>query len=127
MRLGAGRPHGRLLTSRQSALGQRGQGGQSWPVGRTQWQVGCGGAGGRIGRDRYVGSSRAFTRSRAVSRKGDGFGFGPVESNQSAQVFCFLWICSLFLVRERMEGVGRWSLRSTGKEVRVEAVAGGAL
>lgn len=64
-------------------------------------------------------------KSRTLAREVDGFELGPMELTQFAQMFSFLWTCSLFLARERMEGVGRWSVGSIGKGVSVEAVGGG--
>lgn len=54
-----------------------------------------------------------------------GLSWAPWRPIQFAQMFGFLWTCSLFLARERMKGVGRRSAGSVGKGVSVEAVGGG--
>lgn len=67
-----------------------------------------------------------FPEAGQFQGKGMGLGLALWRVTQSAQMFSFLWICSLYLARERTKGVGRWSLSSTGKKVRAEAVGGGA-
>lgn len=66
LRMGAERPHGRLLTAAQPALGGRRRGGQGWSVCRAHRQVGCRGAGNRTGRDRAFSKSRGCKERRRV-------------------------------------------------------------
>lgn len=66
-------------------------------MGRAQRQVGCGGAGGSIGTDSYVGNGSILFRSRTVARKRDGFGSGPAQSDSVCTIVRLLLDSQLVL------------------------------